>query len=190
MLEPNQVVRTFQEQNPIQMQPDEIETILATIRAMPEEGIMIEWGSGASTIRWLQEMHGRQRLISIEHNALWFNKVKNVIDTDPDLAQRLTYHMCASNGFFDHGYGMPSEENPLGLDEYFNPDPTIYDADVFLIDGVARGTCAQMVLMKASKANPVIYLHDWYTRRGWYSWSVGLFRQHKRAGDTLCRLWR
>jgi len=172
----------------ILMNPDEIEYIVSTIRKAPADALMIEWGSGASTIKWLEEMRDTQRLISIEHNRQWHAIVQPIMEASPQLSQRLQYFLCEPNGYWQHGFGEPPEENPMGLDEYFCPDNAIFDADVFLIDGVARGVCAMNVLYRSRRPDPIILLHDWYGRQPWYSWAVQQFPVVERVGTTLVRL--
>ena len=184
------VVETFVRDNPIQMADDEINLIVSNIRNGPRDLLFCEWGSGASTIRWLREMSREQKLVSIEHNKAWFDQVRPVVDSSPSMAARFEYHLCESSKIVDQGYGHPFEENPVGLDSYFCPDDRIFDADIFLIDGVARGVCALFVLMRARKASPLIYIHDWYSRQGWYSWATRQFPKTERVGTSLLRLWK
>ena len=49
----------------IQMQPDEVEEITSRIKEMPDDGLMVEWGSGGSSIKWLETLTGNQKLTSI-----------------------------------------------------------------------------------------------------------------------------
>ena len=182
------MVKQFQEANPIQMELDEIEKISSFIRDGSPDGLMVEWGSGASTIRWLQDMRRNQRLISIEHNKDWYVKVKPVVDSCPELSNRFEYYLCEGSAYWDHGYGQVREENPVGLDRYFAPDDRIFDADIFLVDGIARGVCLLTLLQRSRKSDPVIFIHDWYPRREWYSWAVRLFPRSERVGPTLLRL--
>jgi hypothetical protein len=182
------LVETFKKEHPIQMEQDEIELISRTIKQSSSNSLMVEWGSGASTIKWLQEMGDDQRLISIEHNKQWFSLVEPVIASSESLIRRATYHLCEGSAYWDHEYGHTREENPMGLDRYFCPDEKIFDADIFLIDGVARGVCALMVMFRSRKANPIIFIHDWHRRQPWYSWAVQLFPQVERVGTSLVRL--
>ena len=50
----------------------------------------------------------------------------------------------------------------------------IFDADVFLIDGVARGVCAMNVLSRSRRPDP-------YGRQPWYSWAVQQFSVVERG---------
>jgi hypothetical protein len=178
----------FRRQHTIQMEQDEVEYIVSAIRTAPANALMIEWGSGASTIRWLEEMSGSQSLVSIEHNLDWHAIVKPIAEASSQLSERLQYYLCQPSSYWQHGYGETREENPIGLDDYFAPDDTIFDADIFLIDGVARGVCALNVLYRSRKPNPTILLHDWYPRQPWYSWAVRQYPIVERVGSTLVRL--
>jgi len=182
------LIETFQKEHPIQMEQDEIDLISRTIKKQSSSSLMVEWGSGASTIKWLQEMDDDQRLISIEHSKQWYSLVEPVIASSGVLAPKLRYYLCEPNGYWKHGYGYPAEENPMGLDRYFCPDDKIFDADIFLIDGIARGVCALMVLYRSRKPNPIIFIHDWHRRQPWYSWAVQFFPKAERVGATLVQL--
>ena len=83
-----------------------------------------------------------------------------------------------------------SEENPVGLDNYLYPSQNAFEGDMFIIDGVARGVCALIVLLKSTKSDPIIVMHDWYPRVAWYSWAIQLFSRYERIGTTLVRLYK
>ena len=185
----SEALASFQRDHSIQMHPDEIETIS---RAIKEARIdtMVEWGTGASTIKWLQDMRDDQRLIAIEHNRQWSDLVRAALASSEQLACRARYYLCEPNGYWKHGYGNVAEENPVGLDRYFAPDSEVFDADIFLVDGVARGVCLSMIRSFARKRDPVIFLHDWHSRQPWYSWAVQLFPKSELVGATLLRLWK
>jgi hypothetical protein len=73
------------------------------------------------------------------------------------------------------------------------PDDRWWDAEIFFIDGIARATCAAMVLLKHNKKNPVIFIHDYVGREQWYSWASQLFKVEivgdESAKSTLARLY-
>jgi hypothetical protein len=174
----------------IQMRPDEIDEIYAQIDCLPKDGLMVEWGSGGSTERWLKRLKGNQRLISIEHNEQWYGKVSLSIQQD-GLGDRLHYiFKRAKYPGYKHGYGSVTEEHFFGLDEYIEPDDAIWDADLFFIDGVARSPCAASVLLKSRKRDPAIYLHDYVGREHWYAWGVNLYPRHEARASTLVRLYK
>lgn len=173
----------------IQMQPEEIEYITKCITEMPSDGLMVEWGSGGSTVRWLETMTNNQELISIEHNEQWFDKVSEYIDTRDDINDRFTYHFRPELYGTKHGYATPTEEHPMGLDEYFWPDERLYNADMYLIDGIARATCSIFVKMLSQKENPTIFIHDFTGREPWYRWATRWYEEEK-IGKTLVRLYK
>jgi hypothetical protein len=183
-------VQNFQRAHPIQMYPDEIELITAAIGGASPGALMVEWGTGASTVKWLQEMRGDQKLIAIEHSKSWHALVRQALDAAPELSERCDYHLCEGSAYWQHGYGQPREENPMGLDRYFAPTDRIFDGDIFLVDGVARGVCLLFVLLRSRKPDPIIFVHDWHQRQPWYSWAVDTFPRHELVATTLLRLWK
>jgi hypothetical protein len=159
----------------IQMVQYEVDYMVDIIKSMPEDGLMVEWGSGGSTCKWIETLSANQKLISIEHNENWHGRVdratKNHFD---DLEKKFRYYHI-SEQFIQHGYGSLTEEHPTGTDNYILPPPDdFWDADVFFIDGIARATCLMMVLLKHTKPNPAIFIHDYLGRENWYSWASQL----------------
>jgi len=159
----------------IQMVEEDMKVICGVIKNMPEDGLMVEWGSGGSTCKWIETLTNKQKLISIEHNPDWFNRVTRAIKAEwGDVSNKFTYHHKPEK-YIQHGYGSIIEEHPCGTDEYQNPDDRIWDADVFFIDGIVRATCLMNVHYRRTKPNSVIMLHDYVGREEWYSWAVQFF---------------
>ena len=173
----------------IQMQQDEVDEVVSQISKLSSEGLMVEWGSGGSTVKWLESMKDNQQLISIEHNEEWYNKVNGYIQTRDDIKDRFTYHHQDEKYGFKHGYASVLEEHPHGLDQYFFPDERIVDADIFFIDGIARATISLLVNVFAAKEDAVVYIHDYYGRENWYSWATQFFTKQEKVGTTLVRLY-
>lgn len=159
----------------IQMSEKEIEIMTNAIKSIPENGLMVEWGSGGSTCKWIETLKPTQNLISIEHNENWFNRVKRAIKNEWPENKNFEYIFEPEKYGFKHGYATPIEEHPLGTDFYLNPTDKIWDADIFFIDGIARSACSLYVLLKHRKKNPLIFIHDYVGREPWYEWSVQLF---------------
>lgn len=185
----------------IQMQDDEIESIVTAIKNMPDNGIMIEWGSGGSTVHWLLNMRKNQRLITIEHNPEWYKKVNyTIINYYPELKDRHTMHLyepihnlleIIPDSFYKHWYGHVNEEHPVGLTHYLNPiNDDDWKADIFLVDGIARAVTALVIRHKSTQENPTIFMHDFKGREHWYGWVLQFFSKWKKAGTTLIRLWK
>jgi hypothetical protein len=104
-----------------------------------------------------------------------------------DVSDKFKFLHIKEQYGFEHGYASVNEEHPFGADEYINPNADIWDADVFLIDGIVRATCAMTVLLKHTKKDPVIFIHDYVGREDWYNWAVQFF-DVEVVGHTLCRL--
>jgi hypothetical protein len=176
----------------IQMEPIEVEEIMQRIKEMPEDGLMVEWGSGGSTVRWLETMSEKQRLITIEHDERWFNKVGDYIGSRPELLEKFeAYYHAADKNLVDHRISTPYEEHPMGLDNYFLPDKRILDADFFFIDGLSRAAIAFIVRYASTKPNPIIYIHDhWQGRDVWYSWATQFYPKMEQGAISLMRLYK
>lgn len=176
----------------IQMQLDEVAEITSRIKEMSDDGLMVEWGSGGSSVKWLESMTGNQRLISIEHNPAWHMKVSGYINTRSDINNRFQYLFRPELYNYEHGYADIKEEHPHGLDEYLWPKAAkgIENAEIYFVDGIARATTAFIVKSLSQKPDPVIYIHDYFGREQWYSWSSQFFSKKEKVGQTLVRLWK
>jgi len=174
----------------IQMQPDEIEYVTGLITQMPPDGLFVEWGSGGSTIKWAETLREQQKLITIEHNRLWWRKVTQYISERPDLADKINYLFRGVKHGFDHGYGHVLEEHPHGLDDYMFPVPEIFNGNVFFVDGIGRATIALLLKYMAKDPDSIIMIHDYYGREHWYSWATQYFSKVEQVGTTLTRLYR
>lgn len=177
----------------IQMQPGELQHMVDMIKNMPNDGLMVEWGCGGSTCKWLETLTGDQKLISIEHTETWFNRVSRAISREfGDVSNKFEFLHRPVLYDVEHKYATPSEEHPLGTDNYLNLPDKVWDADIFFIDGIARATCALMVLFKHRKENPSIYIHDFVGREKWYSWASQFYDLEtfytETDSSTLCKL--
>ena len=161
----------------IQMNGDEIEYVVNTIKSMPSDGKMVEWGCGGSTCKWIETLTDSQSLITIEHNESWYDRVTRAIKAEfGDVSDKFTFKHVGEMYGFEHGYATPLEEHPLGTDKYINPDiEGFFDADVFFIDGIARAACSLVTLLKHTKKDPVIFIHDYVGREAWYDWATQFF---------------
>lgn len=177
----------------IQMQSGELNYMVDEIKKMPNDGLMVEWGCGGSTCKWLETLSGHQKLISIEHTDTWYNRVSRAINIEfGDVSSKFDFLYKPIKYDFRHGYATPMEEHPLGTDDYLNLPDKVWDADIFFIDGIARATCALLVLHKHRKPNPSIFIHDYVGRENWYSWATQFFEvetfQTETDKSTLCKL--
>jgi hypothetical protein len=175
------------EDNPlhsVQMMPDEIGYMEQEIRNLPSNGLMVEWGSGGSTLQWLSIMKDTQTLISIEHNTEWYNRVAAAA---VDYKNFKYCNVDVSSQYFEHIYGSVTEETPFNTKLYVCPTVEIYDSDIFFIDGIARGACLAAVLLNRKKKNSKIFVHDYTYRVIAYDW-ITQFCQVKLIGTTLAEI--
>ena len=160
----------------VQMVQSEMDIIAQSVKDMPLSGTMVEWGSGGSTLKWLETMTDNQKLISIEHNPDWFRKVHTAVCKEYDIWPEGFTYLERPEQYIQHGYGSLIEEHPMGCAGYINPKGhDVWNADVYLIDGIARAACLLTVLAKHRKLNPVIYIHDYVGREEWYDWATQYF---------------
>ena len=151
----------------------EIDKLVEHIKLLPKNSVIIEWGSGGTTIELLKNLRKDQSMISIEHNKTWFDLVSN----KTKLFKNHTYfHKPETNLIRE--MGGTGEENPAGLKDYILPDETILNANMFIIDGLARVTIALMLLAKAKK-DSVIFIHDYVGREQYYDLLPKLFKIEK-----------
>lgn len=177
----------------IQMETGELNILVNTIKQMPSDGLMVEWGCGGSTCKWIETLSNDQKLITIEHTEDWSNRVKRAIKKEfGDCSNKFELLHRPTIYDFEHKYATILEEHPVGTDNYINPSDNIWNADIFFIDGIARATCALMVLNKHTKKNPSIFIHDYVGREHWYSWATQFFTVETFQTDTdkstLCKL--
>lgn len=175
----------------IQMQLDEVAEVTSRIKEMSSDGLMVEWGSGGSSIKWLETMTGNQKLVSIEHNPNWHMKVSGYVNTRPDINTRFTYLFKPELYGYEHGYANVKEEHPHGLDDYLWPSKhNLENAQIYFIDGIARASVSILTKLLTKTEDPVIYIHDYYGREQWYTWATQFFSKKEKVGHTLVRLWK
>ena len=172
----------------IQMGQIEIDQIVDTIKSMPDDGKIVEWGCGGSTCKWLETLKPTQKLITVEHNANWHMRVTRAIKNEFKETPNFQFLLVPEQHGFEHGYATPLEEHPLGTGPYINPDADIWDADIFFIDGIARAACLMTVLLKRTKPNAAIFIHDHNGRETWYDWATQ-FCHLEPSEATLVRLF-
>ena len=179
----------------IQMRQDEIDYVVDQIQKMPSDGLMVEWGCGGSTCKWIESLGENQKLISVDHNESWYNRVTRAVKAHfGDVSDKFSFYHIPEQFGFEHGYGHFIEEHPFGTDNYLlPPDSRWFDADIFFIDGIARAACALVTLLKHTKKNPVIFIHDYVGREDWYSWASQFYDVEIVAdlekNSTLARLY-
>lgn len=171
----------------IQMGPIELAYVKNIIQTSRDNAQMTEWGSGGSTLMWLDTLKSTQKLISIEHNQNWYDRVTRGVNEHFENSNNFEF-LYIPEEYIQHGYATPIEEHPMGLAKYINPNANVFDSDIFFIDGIGRSACLMNVLLKHTKPDPTIFIHDHVGREGWYDWAT----QHCKievVGETLARMY-
>lgn len=140
---------------------------------LPEDGVLLEWGSGGST-RWFGENMSRtQQLYSIEHDRAWWHEVIPEVSGFGNVNLWL-YEPTVP--FPDGTYGTPFRENPAFAAKYISGKPVLEvlaRADVVFVDGICRSSCLAMAANTCPPGTPV-YIHD-APPRDWYEWPNPMF---------------
>lgn len=164
---------------------------------------MVEWGSGGSTLMFLPYFK-MGKLISIEHNKEWYDKVCDELKSGnypTEYIQHIDYlweppmYLGEKVDIRFYGYGVPYEENPCFSSAYINPETpeiSIFDADIYFVDGICRGAVLATIHAKARNRNASVFLHDHHgpeKREEWYGWATDLYSDVEKVGSTLARLY-
>jgi hypothetical protein len=188
------------------LEDDEIKYFKSLMENKPDGTEMVEFGSGGSTCMFVKYFQ-TGRLVSIEHNEQWYNKVREEIVIGDEYSRE-----CCENfsyifkppTFEDqpidirfYGYGVPYEENPCFASTYIDPTgdvfcPNIWNSDIYFVNGICRGAVLSTIHAKAKKRDAAVFIHDYYgpeKRVPWYNWASNLYSDVKQVGSTLARLY-
>ena len=115
------------------------------------ETVMLEWGSGGSTIHFSKLV---KELYSIEHDFQWYNKIKK------DKNNNVNITFVPSNGIYDSTIPTKDEQ----FEDYINyVDRINKKYDIVFIDGRARVACSKKVIPYLNE-NAVVFIHDFWAR--------------------------
>lgn len=131
------------------MHPTEIAAIETTLKP---HHVMLEWGSGGSTLRFAPLV---KHYISIEHNKGWHDKVRKAIG-------QAGLHNVAL-------HFIPHDQNAAPYIEF--PTRTRHRFDRVLVDGRSRPECATFVLDHLAP-DALVFIHDFYMPGRQYYHSV------------------
>ena len=110
---------------------------------------VLEWGSGSST----KEISSRvNSVLSIEHDLVWFNKVK---ETLPDNSKLVHIPTKYQHNHLIHGDGTYDN-----FEDYVNyPLLENNEYDVIFIDGRCRVECASICKLITHEKS-IVFIHD------------------------------
>lgn len=146
-----------------------------------EDTVMFEWGSGESTLHFSKIV---KHITSIEHEKQWFDKLNKNISDNVELIYVAPNQLISgkvpeakdsdiSIEFFEelvYLYPHITDHNIrryFQFQNYVNIIDTMDTFDVILIDGRARGMCAEASRTHLTQ-NGVIMIHDFWNRYGEY----------------------
>lgn len=122
--------------------------------AIPDNGVIMEWGSGGSTIYWINESRAAE-VLSIEHDRDWYGRVHRA-KKNPDVR----FEFACTNDVVEYTRGS------------WLPVDT---ADVILIDGIERKLSTAYAATVA-KEGCRLFLHDSEDPR--YDWILKFMEDH------------
>lgn len=131
------------------------------LRSLPENGKMLEWGSGDSTLWFKANLKEGQTIHSIEHSKKY-----------AELAGAHFVPVKAGTN------ATIKEEIPdVGSTDYvWYPRKLNEKFDVILVDGIVRNLCL-LVSTIFLKEGGVVFLHD--AHRSWYETGKAIFEHYK-----------
>jgi hypothetical protein len=145
------------------MHPIEFSQLLAALHALAPRRCL-EWGSGGSTRAVLEECGFIERYVSIEHDRVWYDKVRAAV-TDPRL---FLHHVPADRPMPPGRHTAPEQEawdaqaeaDPAVLATYVAFPTTLgMTFDFVLVDGRARIHCIP-VGFRLLRAGGLLVVHD------------------------------
>ena len=123
------------------------------VSSLPDDGTLVEWGSGGSTIE-LRRRKPNASILSFETDPEWAQITSAMyVEPDPDPPNRRL---------------GPMHDSVYGLHRYIH-EPPIGLADVILIDGFARSACLLRCVVE--KVPGTIWFHD--SDEEAYRWMIG-----------------
>jgi hypothetical protein len=134
------------------------------LSSIPDNGSILEWGSGGTTLWLLRNLKPGQRLTSVEHSPEWS---RDIDERAKKIAPHQYSHLFRPVAH-EGANATPFEECPSGCDSYIHSPPHLDSFDVLLIDGIARGACLARALIQGFEG--VVYVHD--AHRDWLDWCL------------------
>jgi hypothetical protein len=151
---------------PVSMTPVEQQEIYDQLNRFGPESKLVEWGSGGSTVLWYTNLKPLQKLVSIENDPVWAQKIQEKIPGHSQFTYRV-YETVNDGATF-------TPENDYYQD-YVQGPPGIWDADIYLVDGRVRIWCAKNIFEKAQNRQAVVYCHDYAYNGGHYDQLLSVY---------------
>ncbi len=159
--------------NPM-MTVDDQRVLLDVIDNAPDDAVFVEFGGGGSSLMFASRLKDTQRLITIDHNPEWYEKIATAIAPYQNAEVHLITPKVPANF---HPFGHPYEEVPMACTSYIHAlgvDIPWDKVSCVLVDGIARGAVMAAVRTKL-KPLATVLIHDYIGREEWYDWAVELY---------------
>jgi hypothetical protein len=137
-----------------------------------------EFGSGGSTAQAALRV---SKIISVESDARWHTHLRKLMDFPGDIVWYTVDLKVPWNGWGTPGRDSPPSDWP----NYTHAYASSFNADLILIDGRFRVSCALCVLSEITNRS-VVMIHDFCVRRQY--WVVLQWYHLIERGDTLVAL--
>lgn len=156
------------------MTVDDQRVLLDVINNAEDDAVFVEFGGGGSSLMFASRLKDTQRLITIDHNPEWYEKIAEAIAPYPNAEVHLITPKVQPNF---HPFGHPYEEVPMACAPYIHAlgiDIPWDKVGCVLVDGIARGAVMAAVRTKLKPFTAVL-IHDYIGREEWYDWAVELY---------------
>jgi hypothetical protein len=146
--------------------------------------VVVEYGSGGSTLHLGSRLQGWGRLVSIEHNREWYHKIEGFLDQHDfpvDYVLREPRPLRPGDG--------PWRYLPGQMDEYVKAPQTLVldgEADLLFIDGRERMRCA-LDSARLLRPGGLMMIHDFWSRARYRTCLSELLTKYDYLFDTPSR---
>lgn len=163
--------------------------------ALKPEHTMVEWGSGGSTLYFSTKV---KKIVSFEHNELWYTKINNFMEDRHNNIDNVEYHHVSSDFEFKKPKGckqdtvMQYRGTPIKYFKAYVNAIERYEKSMFdiaLIDGRCRVYCA-VKLLPYLKNDGFLYIHDFFSRKQYHA-AYQFYDEvdsSKRGAQTIVKL--
>jgi len=126
------------------------------IQHLNPDDIMLEWGSGGSTLEFSNYV---KKYFSIEHNEEWYEKVKNEINNNTFI-----FLVKPNKKKWEKPVKRKQFKDYVEFVHQIFNDFNILKFDKVLVDGRARIFCVEEVVKYLHK-DSLVFVHDWHRMR-------------------------
>lgn len=161
--------------------------LIQTIQSCSNTAIIIEYGSGGSTVALGKALRSQQQLFSIEHTQEWYRSISTEISKLHIPNVSVLHCPVGGSAGAAYSYGLQAEEFPIGCEQYLHPSINWNRVEMVFIDGVARGACLAITRIRC-RPGTYAAIHDYVGREKWYNWAIDPYYTRISTTDSLLLL--